>query len=191
MKGSNKQDEFPEAAPPYAAPGKLRGGPEEMSWQRPSSYPSSPYGHGNLSREGPRINAADGDLARKSDAAWAALQASNEPPWLFRFGNQLCRIETDDQQSPTSVPMTQERLRGHLARVASWFKKTKNGDEVPAHPPPAVVKDILAMPFADADIVEADLLDLTPANVKVRLMRARIQLRNSLAHLKQPERARS
>lgn len=37
----------------------------------------------------------------------------------------------------------------------------------------------------------ADLLGITPANVKVRLMRARIQLRNRLAHLRQPERARS
>lgn len=30
----------------------------------------------------------------------------------------------------------------------------------------------------------AELLDITPANVKVRLMRARIQLRNELAHLR-------
>ncbi len=37
----------------------------------------------------------------------------------------------------------------------------------------------------------ADLLEITPANVKVRLMRARIQLRNRLAHLHPSEGASS
>jgi RNA polymerase sigma-70 factor (ECF subfamily) len=37
----------------------------------------------------------------------------------------------------------------------------------------------------------ADLLEITPANVKVRLMRARIQLRNRLAHLHPSKGARA
>lgn len=42
----------------------------------------------------PKINAGDLNLARVADAAWDVLVAANRPPFLFRYGAVIARIET-------------------------------------------------------------------------------------------------
>src|SRR5262249_24908936 len=101
--------------------------------------------------DGPGPRAARGARPGGTEEAWAALQAANRPPRLFRYGGLLTRIEADDEGRPLPRTVTEERLRGILARVADWFKVTKDPEtkkkvDVPALPPAHVVKDVLATP---------------------------------------------
>jgi hypothetical protein len=97
----------------------------------------------------PGINAADGNLPRIAGAAWAALEAANNPPHLFRHAGAIKRLETGED-GPTLKTLDQDRLRFHLARAADFFRvlKRKGGGKVEAdeHPPIAVVRDMLARP---------------------------------------------
>jgi len=97
----------------------------------------------------PRINAGDLDLPRASEAAWGALLAANEPPFIFRYGGLPARIEAADDGTPIVRLVTQDRLRHALARIARWCitKRIKEQSiEVSALPPLHVVRDMLARP---------------------------------------------
>ena len=104
-----------------------------------------------------KINAGDLNLVRVTEAAWQALNAANNPPCKFRYGGSLASIESDENGSVVRL-MNQDRLTHVLARVARWYRVTKNG-EVDALPPMHVVKDMLAQPddhlLVLARIVEA------------------------------------
>ncbi len=95
----------------------------------------------------PLINAADQHLPRVSAAAWAALNAANDPPRLFRFGGLPARLDRDDDHgAPVPRTLTEDRLRHELARAADWYKPNEKGGTAPAAPPVAVVRDMLAAP---------------------------------------------
>src|SRR5262249_2236313 len=101
--------------------------------------------------DGPGPRAARGARPGGTAEAGAAPQAANRPPRLFRYGGLLTRIEADDEGRPFPRTVTEERLRGILARAADWFKVTKDPEtgekrETPALPPLHVVKDVLATP---------------------------------------------
>jgi putative DNA primase/helicase len=90
----------------------------------------------------PRIDAGDGKLPRVTAKAWAALHAANgRAPFIFRFGGLVTRIELDDEGYPITCRMGVDRMRHTLARVAEWHR-----GGIPAHPPLAVVRDVLATP---------------------------------------------
>lgn len=91
----------------------------------------------------PPLDAEDRDLARISDRAWAVLQAANEPPFLFQVGGVPSRIETSPGEATRVRPLTEKRMRYHLARVADW--RCDRGER-PAFPPLPVVCDLLAHP---------------------------------------------
>jgi hypothetical protein len=96
----------------------------------------------------PEINAADGDLARVAERAWAALANANIPQRWFLYSSIPSRVESDEQGAAVRL-LTEDSLRGHLARAATWYKEVedrKTGDvlKIPAHPPIATVKDMLA-----------------------------------------------
>jgi hypothetical protein len=91
----------------------------------------------------PPIDADDLDLARVSERAWMALQASNEPPYLFRVGGVPSRIEMSSGAPAVVRPLTLDRLRYHMARVVDW--RHDRGQQ-PALPPLHVVRDMLAHP---------------------------------------------
>ena len=94
----------------------------------------------------PQMRADDGNLARLTERSWNLLQASNAPPWLFRCGGRPSWVERDDEGRPVAHPMTEDRVRHALTLLADWRRTSRTGDLVPAHPPPAVVKNLLATP---------------------------------------------
>jgi putative DNA primase/helicase len=93
----------------------------------------------------PQLRADDGDLARLTDRVWSLLFLSNTPPWLYRCGDPAW-VERDNDGRPVPRPMTDDRLRHVLAQLVTWRKKAKNGDLVPAYPPPVLLKNLLATP---------------------------------------------
>ena len=93
-----------------------------------------------------QLSADDGDLARLVRLTWEVIHASNEPPWLFRSGGLPTWTVRDDDGLATAKQLTEDRLRHTLAQLADWRRHTKTDAYVPAHPPAAVVKSILATP---------------------------------------------
>jgi putative DNA primase/helicase len=91
------------------------------------------------------VDASDLDLPRVADCAWAALLAANEPPVLFRVGPMLVRLEQDEESLPALRPLTVDRLRFRLARVAAW-RRGAGTEALPALPPEHIVRDMLARP---------------------------------------------
>lgn len=94
----------------------------------------------------PALRADEGDLARAVDRAWRLLLASNRQPWLFRAGGVPSWVVPDDDGRPMAVPVTEERLRHMLAKLAMWRRLARNGDLAPAPPPTGLIKSLLATP---------------------------------------------
>lgn len=98
------------------------------------------------------INAADQNLPEVVGRVWEALKAANEPAWLFRCNGTLTLIDRDDVNRPILRAVTEDRLRGILARQIVWFKVVADPKDkakrirVPALPPVWVVKELLALP---------------------------------------------
>jgi hypothetical protein len=101
----------------------------------------------------PSIDAGDKDLERVTAAAWAAFLQANSPAAFFRHGDWPVRIEHDDHGAPVIRPLTPVRLRHHLARLAFWYRRTREGRR-PAEPPESVVLDMLARPDLPLPILE-------------------------------------
>ena len=94
----------------------------------------------------PMLRSDNGDLAQAVDQAWGLLLASNRVPWLFRFAGVPTWVVPDDEGRPVAAALTEERLRHMLAKLAVWRRINRQGDLVPAHPPTALVKSVLATP---------------------------------------------
>jgi DNA polymerase I-like protein with 3'-5' exonuclease and polymerase domains len=99
----------------------------------------------------PWINAAIQNLRVITPQTWTALQQKNEPPFLFRHGGELARLEVDDEGRPVLRHLTPDRLCHELARAANFYKeagKTKKGQPIRqiVLPPSPVVHDLLASP---------------------------------------------
>jgi hypothetical protein len=98
-------------------------------------------------RQRPAIDAGNNDLEVTSGLAWQALQRSNDPPRLFRFGETPVRVGlAENETNPTPQPLTEDRLSHEMARSAEWFRTTLKGGLKPASPPTRVIKDMLAAP---------------------------------------------
>lgn len=92
-----------------------------------------------------------GDLADVSRAAWIAIDAANNPPFLFRYGDLPVRLERDDRGGLVTRGLNLDRMRYTLARIAEFVepKKGRGASSKPAQdtfPPLAVVHDVLAKP---------------------------------------------
>jgi putative DNA primase/helicase len=101
----------------------------------------------------PALRADEGDLARAVDHAWNVLLVSNRTPWLFRAAGLPTWIVPDDEGRPVAVSLTDERLRHMLAKLAIWRRIGRNGDLMPAHPPTALIKSLLATPDPDLPVL--------------------------------------
>jgi hypothetical protein len=97
--------------------------------------------------------ADDGDLKRSTATAWSLLLGANNPPWIFRVAGQLSWLVEDDDGLPMVLALTEDRLRYLLAHQAYWVKKNRADQDVPAHPPGAAIKGILATPNPDLPVL--------------------------------------
>lgn len=94
----------------------------------------------------PTLRADEGDLARSVERVWSLLMASNRTPWVFRFAGQPTWVVPDDEGRPVATALNEDRLRHMLARLARWVRLNAKGEMMPAPPPVAVVKSVLATP---------------------------------------------
>lgn len=94
----------------------------------------------------PLLRTDEGDLARAVERAWSLLLASNRTPWLFRYAGVPTWVVPDDEGRPVAAPLTDERLRHMLAKLAVWRRMNRQGELIPAHPPTPLVKSVLATP---------------------------------------------
>jgi putative DNA primase/helicase len=124
-------------------------------WHTERERPSAPTptdadpAFGGSGRKRSEINASDLDLPSVTNSAWQAIQAANDPPFLFRHGGRAVRIESNDDAAPLIRDLVESRVRHVLGRVATWvhFREVKGGiQKLNALPPLHVVKDILATP---------------------------------------------
>jgi len=78
---------------------------------------------------------------------WSALNASNDPPWLFRTGGFLSHLKKDDGGLRQSIDMLNiDKLRPKLAEVIAWWRRTRQGT-VRAHAAPdTLTRSLLALP---------------------------------------------
>ena len=94
----------------------------------------------------PVLRADEGDLGRAVAQVWSVIMASNRTPWVFRFAGQPTWVVPDDEGRPVATILNEERLRHMLARLARWVRENAKGELLPAPPPVAVVKSVLATP---------------------------------------------
>ncbi|MCA1777620.1 MAG: hypothetical protein LC676_19015 [Loktanella sp.] len=94
----------------------------------------------------PTLRADEGDLGRSVSQAWSVIMASNRTPWVYRFAGQPTWVVPDDEGRPVATMLNEERLRHMLARLARWVRENAKGELLPAPPPIAVVKSVLATP---------------------------------------------
>lgn len=93
----------------------------------------------------PVIDVTHVDLARRTEEAVQALLAKNNPPLVYRYGSGLARIVGERDGRPLIQPLDHDRLRHHLARVATWRRATSKSIRLVA-PPTEIVRDVLASP---------------------------------------------
>ncbi|MDE2107195.1 MAG: hypothetical protein KGL39_58905 [Patescibacteria group bacterium] len=77
----------------------------------------------------------------------AALQAANDPPFLFVRSGQMVFVEMDERQRPSIQAVEKAHLRGRLDRAANYIRRGSDAD-ISVPPPLEVVEDILALPSA-------------------------------------------
>src|SRR5690606_21134909 len=65
----------------------------------------------------------------------------------------ITRIQRGDDDDPYLAIVTQDALRGVLARWIEWYRVTPRGVEVPSLPPMYAVKDMMAAPEMPLPII--------------------------------------
>ena len=115
--------------------------------KRQRRRPRQGSGHGGKKERRPRpqINAGQQDLELITNETWQALIDANKPPVLFRHGGQIVWVERDVHKKPITQRVTQDRMTYRLAKIAKWYRETKD-ELTTVNPPPQVVKNVLATP---------------------------------------------
>lgn len=101
----------------------------------------------------PAIDARNQHLPTIANEAWGALDAANQPPSHFIFGNVFARLRHPSGESPTIEPLTRDALRHRLARIADWYRRVDD-ERVSALPPMVVVRDMLVEPEPRLPVLE-------------------------------------
>src|SRR5215472_5820943 len=110
----------------------------------------------------PRICSNGRQLRDISHDALRALLARNKPPVLFVRSGMMVAIVRNEKQCQIISELGVDALCGRLARCADYFKVSSKGNEYDCSPPPAVVKDILALPPAEWNFPPLDSLTEIP-----------------------------
>ena len=90
----------------------------------------------------PQIDIKDKNLPVITKSAWDALIASNNPPYLFSYGNTVVRLITGENGQVSIDRLSKYKLRHVLARCAI-FRTIKKGELEIDLPPLYVVNDLL------------------------------------------------
>lgn len=81
--------------------------------------------------------------------SWLAIKKENNPPILFRFGNQMVRLTKNDMGGLWPQTVNLDILRHHLSNWAHWHK-----DNIRiVKPPKDVIADVLATNDIDLPIL--------------------------------------
>lgn len=123
--------EVPVSRPAPPAPAAQKNDPEPP--QEPRQLPT-------IRTNGRHLNEVTADAVR-------ALTEANDPPFLFRRGGYLVRVDRDERGRPEIRQVNEHALRGILDRVAVWVSMSKDKDgnwmQHPEIPPMPVVRDVL------------------------------------------------
>lgn len=114
--------------------------------------PHRPFGFDDTQSIKPVMQSDDGDLASLAEQCWYRIYETNKPPWLFRFSLLPTWVDLDDDGRPKPQTITEDRMKFILARQIDWRRKVKDR-LIPAHPPAAVIKDILATPHTNLPVL--------------------------------------
>ncbi|MGE0108170.1 MAG: toprim domain-containing protein [Bdellovibrionales bacterium] len=114
--------------------------------------PHRPFGFDDTHSIKPVMQSDDGDLASLAEQCWYRIYETNKPPWLFRFSLLPTWVDLDDDGRPKPQTITEDRMKFILARQIDWRRKLKDR-LIPAHPPAAVIKDILATPHTNLPVL--------------------------------------
>lgn len=96
-------------------------------------------------REGlPEIVVSGRPLREWREESLAALEAANDPPVLFVRSGALARVRADEEGRPIIDAVDNPMLRGRLATVANFVKRSEDG---PTHvvPPMELAQDLMAL----------------------------------------------
>ena len=92
------------------------------------------------------LDVTDVDVAGTSAACWAALRASQTPPFV-RIGSRAC-VQDLTGECEWEV-LTTASLKYWLSRFCRFYKVLKSGDLRYVQPPSWVIQDMLADPDPD------------------------------------------
>jgi hypothetical protein len=89
----------------------------------------------------------------KGDAK-AALEAANEPPQVYRFGQTLARVRVDETGRPIIEPLDVPMLTNRLNEVADFHAYNQDGKQRHVLPSDKLVKAVLADGDWDLPVLE-------------------------------------
>jgi putative DNA primase/helicase len=96
--------------------------------------------------ERPSVNIAGGDLASKSNAVWAAVDAINNPPWLVATPTGITIVDRDIFGRGRRQAATLDSLRWALTARLFFQKYDKDGHPTSTHPPDVLLTNLLVNP---------------------------------------------
>jgi len=106
------------------------------------------------------LSAQDQHTKEVTRQAWAAIIARNDPPSLFMYANQPTRLVFDVDGTPIPEPLDEGKLSHRVARDIIWYRSVAIPKSNPveyehryAHPPAAIVKDMLEEPGVDLPVL--------------------------------------
>ncbi len=129
-----------------------------LGWERAAGRDGAIMRVGN-SQGLPKIIVNNRHLRDMTADALGALEAANTPPAVFVRSGRLVRIQDDENGTPVITTLTDNHVKGRLARVADCVKVYKDKNEVRearVSPPDVVVRDIQALdrfPFPPLEAV--------------------------------------
>jgi hypothetical protein len=91
------------------------------------------------------IETRDGSFAERLDECWHAVEAENDPPFVFLSGDRIVFLAHDDRQRLSMRTLEAPTLRVMLARLVRWEKETKGGP-VEVDPPQSLLAPFLDTP---------------------------------------------
>ena len=101
-----------------------------------------PYSNQPPSDDRPVFDLDDLDLRSVTPRIWELIEKHNDPPKLFKLGQQPCRIEKDCDGSCVIRLLNPDRMRQEVAEVSKWGKYRSKSISL-GPPPVAVTHDLI------------------------------------------------